>query len=298
MLENFLFIVMLILQAALFGLILSNDGGVVDLSIFASVTQSLILIIGLFVGYFLLKEEIKFKKRLEVHDRVTDILINKLYRSFNVISNITDNSYYIKKSDPRKLDDYPTTYLKKRVGESGLIKEISDFQSSFLMFYEFFEFWKALFSKEIDREMKFLFDLEIILNDDLWSYQRKLSDYSLLSLTKEPKEIEKERKNLLLLGEDINRKVEVLSNGLTKFVLDISKEIFKGLFRSKKDEENRLFKLELENANNKDPLVVLTEKGFKTLPYKKTVFQEEFGESRERRKSLRIFLDKDKQISE
>ncbi len=290
MFEKFLLVLILILQAIFSGLIFSNSESSFNWDAFSSLFQSFVLIFGFFVTYFILTREIFFKKKLDVHEKITNLLVDGLHKSFYALSPFVMNSFFLEKSNPKNKDDYPTKTLQQNSKE--LSKKISDLQADFQIFYEFFQFWKALFSEKIDRESKFLFDLETIFCEDLWKYQSKLSDYSMLSLMKDGADIEKERKELLSLEEKITGKSNALANGLDKFVSDMSREVFKGLFTKKKNVEKRLFDPEIENSNDGDPRVILTDKGFMYQLYKKTGFQREFGGFKERQQALREFLEK------
>ena len=290
MIEKFLLMLILIFQAIFSGLILLGKENSFNWNIFISFLNLLVVVGGLFWGYYKLKKEILFNKKLEIHEKITNMLIGGLNKSFYDLSYSIANPLALKESNPRDKDDFYTKSLKTCSKE--LIQKIANLQSNFQKFYEFFQFWKALFSEKVDRELKFLFDLETIFGKDLWQYQRKLSEYSMLSLMKDVADIEKERGELLLLEEKISKKNTVLSNGLYKFVSDMSREVFSGLFVKRESIEKRLFDLEIENLNNGDLGIFLTDKGFKYQFYKKTAFQEEFGGFKEREKKLRTFLEK------
>lgn len=290
MLEKILLILILILQAIFSGLIFSNSESSFNWDAFSSLFQSIILIAGFFVGYLILKKEILFKQKLEVHGKLTSVLVEKLSRSLCDVSVSAMNSFFLKSSNPKDKDDYPTKNLREKNKELG--KCIGGFQSDFQVFRDLFQFWKALFSEKVDREAKFLSDLEMILCEDLWKYQNKLGDYSMLSLMKDEADIERERKELLFIEENLSRKINVLANGLDKFISDISREVFSKLFVHEKSAENRLFDLEIENSNDGDPRIILTDKGFVYQLYKKTDFQREFGGFKERQQALREFLEK------
>ncbi|MDD2766610.1 MAG: hypothetical protein PHH40_02455 [Candidatus Moranbacteria bacterium] len=289
MFEKILLVLILILQAVFSGLIFSNSESSFNWDAFSSLFQSFVLIFGFFVTYFILTREISFKKKLDVHEKITNLLVDGLHKSFYALSPFVTNSFFLEKSNPKNTDDYPTETLQRNSKE--LSKKVSNLQADFQIFYEFFQFWKALFSEKIDRESKFLFDLEIIFAEDLLEYQRKLSSYSMLSLMKDEAIIEDERKDLLSLEEKITEKSNALANGLDKFVSDMSREVFKGLFAKKKNVEKRLFDSEIENSNDGDSRVILTEKGFVYQLYKKTDFQREFGGFKERQEELRKFLE-------
>lgn len=290
MFEKILLILILVLQAVFSGLIFSNSENSFNWEAFSSLIQSGILIVGFFVAYFILKKEILFKKKLDVHEKLTNMLVEGLHKSFYALSPFTMNSFFLEKSNPKDNDDYLTKSLREN--SKNLSSKISSLQSDFQIFYEFFQFWKALFSEKIDRESKFLFDLETIFSEDLWEYQRKLSDYSMLSLMKNETDIEKEREDLLLLEKKLSGKSNVLANGLDKFVSDMSREVFSGLFFKDKRTEKRLFDSEIENSNDGDPRVLLTDKGLVYQLYARTAFQKEFGGFKERQSALREFLEK------
>jgi hypothetical protein len=290
MFEKSLLVLILILQAIFSGLIFAGNESSFNWETLFSFLQIVIIVLGFSWGYILLTKEISFKKKLEIHEMLTSILVNGLHKSFYWLAPFLINRFFLEKSNPKDKDDYSTKSLRDNSKELG--KKISDFQSDFLRFYEFFQLWKVLFSEKLDRESKFLFDLENIFCEDLYLYQGKLRDYSMLSLMKDEATIERERKELLDLEEKISRKSTTLANGLDKFVSDMSREVFSGLFDRKKSVERGLFNPELENANNGDSAVILTDKGFVCQPYKKTAFQSEFGGFKERQEKLRKFLEK------
>lgn len=289
MLQTILLVLILILQAVFSGLIYANTEGSFDWSAFFSFLQVVAIVVGFFIAYDKLKKEILFKKKLEVHERITNILVDGLHKSFYDLSPFINNSYNLEKSNPKEQDDYST----KTLGENSkhLIQKISSLQSNFQIFSEFFMFWKALFSEKVDKESKFLFDLADIFMEDLWNYHRKLNDYAMLSLMKDEADIEKEKENLLSLEKQISKKSNVFANGLDKLVSDMSREVFSGLFLKNKNTESRLFDPEIENSNDGDPRIFLTDKGFKYQLYKRTDFQKEFGGFKKRRKVLRKFLE-------
>lgn len=289
MIEKSLLILILILQALFTGLIISNNEHFFNWESFTSLFQSIVLVVGFFVGYFLLQKEILFNRRLQVHEKLTNMLIEGIHRSFYALSPYIFNAFAIEKSNPKNKDDYFTKQLQDHRKE--LIQKVSNLRSDILIFYEFFQSWKLLFSEKLHNELKFLFDLETIFGEDLWEYQMKLSDYAMLSLMKEVSEIEKEKKELLFLEERVRAKSNILANGLDKFISDMSQEVFKGLLIDRRKTESNPFSLELENLNNSDSILLLTEKGFVYEPYKKTSFQNKFGGFKERRKKLRKFLE-------
>lgn len=290
MFEKCLLILILILQAIFSGLIFAGNENLFNWDALFSFLQIVVIVLGFSWGYILLTKEIAFKKKLEIHEKLTSMLINGLHESFYWLAPFLMNRFFLKESNPKDGNDYSTKSLKDNSKE--LSKKISDFQSDFQKFYEFFQLWKVLFSEKLDRKSKFLFDLENIFCEDLYIYQGKLRDYSTLSLMKDEATIERDRKELLDLEEKISRKSTTLANGLDKFVSDMSREVFSGLFDRKKILERGLFDPELENANSGDSAVILTETGFVYRPYKKTAFQSEFGGFKERQEKLRKFLEK------
>ncbi|MGK2849106.1 MAG: hypothetical protein ACSLEX_03510 [Minisyncoccota bacterium] len=290
MFERSLLILILILQAIFSGLVFAGNESSFNWESLFSFLQIAVVVLGFFWGYYLLKKEISFKKKLEIHAKLTNMLVKGLHESFYWLAPFLMNRFFLEKSNLKDGNDYSTKSLRDNSKELG--KKISDFQSDFLRFYEFFQLWKVIFSEKLDRESKFLLDLENIFCEELRTYQGKLMDYSMLSLMKDEATIEKERKELLDLEEKISRKRTALANGLDKFVSDMSREVFSGLFDRKKSVERGLFDPELENANNGDSAVILTDKGFVRQSYQKTAFQKEFGGFKERQRTLREFLEK------
>ncbi|MFA7209372.1 MAG: hypothetical protein WC120_03720 [Parcubacteria group bacterium] len=289
MFEKSLLVLILFLQAIFSGLIFLNKETALNWNNVVSSLNLFLVIGGLLFGYYKLKKEIKFKKKLEIHGKLTSMLVQGLHKSFYALAPFVNNSFSLKKSNPKNKDDFFTNRLKEN--SKNLIEKISVIQSDFQVFYEFFQFWKALFSEKVDRESKFLFDLEIIFSDDLGGYQMKLSSYSMLSLMKDTAEIEKERIYLLALEEKISKESTALANGLDKFVSDMSREVFNGLYSKNKNVENRLFNLEIENSNDGDQMIILTENGFEYRACEKTSFHKKFGGFKERQEKLRNFLE-------
>ncbi len=80
------------------------------------------------------------------------MLVEGLHKSFYALSPFTMNSFFLEKSNPKDNDDYLTKSLREN--SKNLSSKISSLQSDFQIFYEFFQFWKALFSEKIDRESR------------------------------------------------------------------------------------------------------------------------------------------------
>jgi hypothetical protein len=288
--EKILLILILILQVIFSGIVFAGNESSFNWDAVFSLIQVIVVICGFFWGYHLLKREISFKKRLEVHEKLTDILVKEVHESFYLLGALTSNHFSLENSNPRNKDDHQTNSLKDT--SERLMKEKSNFDERFQKFSELFQCWKFLFSEKIERESKFLVDLKYIYSEDLRDYWEKLMEYSKMSLLKDDSVIAEEKKVLCNLEKKLSNKNIVLANGLDKFVADISRATFGVLLASQKDGGNRLFDLELENANDGDPMVILTEKGFVRQPYKKTRFQVEFGGFKERQQALREFLEK------
>lgn len=292
MFEKVLLLLILFLQAVFSGLIFLNKETSFNWSNFVSFLNLLFVVIGLFWGYYKLKKEIVFKKKLDVYEKITNMLVLDLHRSFYEISPHIINSFALKNSNPKKVDDFNTKNLQKTSRE--IIKIISNFQSNFQIFFEFFQTWKALFSKKVDYESKFLFDLETIFYKDLNDYQMKLSDYSFLGLGKSESEIEEEKSKLVNFESNLLEKSSILSNALDKFIFDMAREVFHGLYKNKPVEEKRLFESEIENMKDNDYHIFLTENGFKKEIYKQTNFQKRFGDFKQREANLREYIEKNK----
>lgn len=290
MFERVLLVLILFLQAVFSGLIFLNKEMSFNWGGFISILNLLLVIGGLFWGYYKLKKEIIFKKKLDVYEKITNMLVLNLHRSFYELSPYIINSFSVKNSNPKKADDYNTKNLQKTSRE--IIKIISNFQSNFQIFFEFFQVWKALFSKKVDYESKFLFDLETIFHKELNDYQIKLSDYSYLGLGKSELEIEEKKLKLINFESNLLEKSAILSNALDKFIFDMAREVFHGLYKNKPAEKKRLFESEIENMKDNDYHIILTENGFKKEAYRQTDFQKKFGGFKERETILEDYLRK------
>lgn len=290
MFEKMLLILILFLQAIFSGLIFLNKETSFNWSSFASFLNLLFVVIGLFWGYYKLKKEIIFKKKLDVYEKITNMLVADLHRSFYELAPFINNIYMLENSDSKKLDDYSTKDLQKTSRE--MIYKTSNFQTNFQVFFEFFQVWKALFSKKVDYESKFLFDLGTVFYKEVTIYQRELNDYSYLGLGKNEAELQKDKRGLIELESSLSKKSVILSNALDKFIFDMAKEVFHGLYRNKPEEKKRLFGLEIENMKDNDSHIFLTETGLKKEAYRQTDFQKQFGGFKEREASLKRYLDK------
>lgn len=291
MFDKLLLIIILFFQMILTGIIYANVETDFNFEIFFQIVQIFLIGFGFFWGYKLLKKEIQSNRRLAVYEKLSDILVEKLHASLYELGPSLLEKFYIEKSNPKNSDDYHTNIL--RDNSKKLSSSVSKFSADLQFYYEYFEIWDSLFSKKVRNEIKFIFDLGSILSDQIWKYQRILSLYAYTSLLKSKKDIECEKKNLISMESDISKMITVFSNGLNKLSLDIKEDItkdldLKNLFKDKH------FSLELENSNNGDKGIFLTENGFEYGTYQKTKFQEKYGGFQERRLKLKKMILKDK----
>jgi hypothetical protein len=140
---------------------------------------------------------------------------------------------------------------------------------------ELFQAWRPLFSKKVDYESKFLFKIAMALYNEVDNYQRALDVVLFPCVNKANGELNFEKKQIAEIEVRIGEKADLFANAIEKFILDMNKEVFEGLY--KKEDEQRLFSLEIENLKNGDKFDILTECGIERKKYKKTDFQEEFG---------------------
>lgn len=253
-----------------------------------NITWLVTAVISIFAIWFTfhkLKKEIIFKRRLDIYEKVTDRLIG-LYEIYFEFTPFTNNEINIKEFNPKRQDDL----YGKHINEANhkLIKVNSEFGEKFQELYTFLEMWKAIFSKNMDYELKFLYDLGCIFYEKVDEYRNALSDLVYLSAMMSNEEIIKLKKKLLKLDKEVNKLSTCLSNALGKFIFDLGEEVF-GEF-CKKSDKKRLFSLEIENTGEGIDLPILTPGGFEIKKIRKSEFQKEFGVGRERQEKIREII--------
>lgn len=233
-------------------------------------------------AYDRLRKDIILKGRLGVYEKTVNGII-EIYGSYFKFANFDNNKEYIKKFDHKEPDDYWGKHIKE--SESRLIEAMGEFYEKFYKSYEFLGTWKAMFSKDIDYELKFLFDLGWVFYDKASEYQRKLRDLVHLSVKNTPEEVGVLKDELYKLEKEENDLSLYFVNALEKFSLDLGREFFSGFCNE--SDKKRLFSLEIENTGEGIDLPMLTPRGFELQRVEKSDFQKKFGDGKERLENIK-----------
>jgi len=272
-----LLITVLFLQVVFLVLVFLGKEITFDMATFASIFGSVLTIFGWWAvyhfGFKKSKKEIGIQQKMNIYERIINQNTEKVLESYYQIFALTMNETELQECNLRDEKDFRRKML--RDNSRQLMTAQKDFWKNFQVMNDLFQAWKPLFSKKVDYESKFLFEVAWVLYDEIGIYQRMLENIFLFYVNKDDKELNIEKKEIIKIESRISEKSDLFANAIDKFILDMSREVFEGLY--KKEDEQRLFSLEIENLKEGDKFNILTEEGIKKKEYRKTEFQKKYG---------------------
>lgn len=254
-----------------------NTDGTLNIIIVMSIFNMMLTIFGWWAVYYFgfrkSKKEININQKINIYEKIIYQNVDRVLESYYQVSVLIVNKDSVRECNIRSERDF---YKKLLRGNSAqLIIAQSDFWKNFQRMNDLFQAWRPLFSKKIDYESKFLSKIAWSFYNMICEYQQKLDRLLLFYIDKTNDDLKVEKEEIIKLEEQISTESVLFANAIEKFTLDMSKEVFNGLYE--KEDEQRLFSLEIENLKDGNKFNILTEDGINKKAYRKTEFQKKYG---------------------